>query len=154
MHILMVGPDAVGKTTILYKLKLGETVTTVPTRGFTVETVEDKTISFTVWDMGSQDKIQPLWRHCFQNTQGLIFVVGGNDREQDLPNVMNAAEITDKLGPRSCATGTGTFRPPVPPAGLGFRRDWTGCPISSGTRSEPPPPPHCPPSTLLYSPAV
>ncbi|XP_035581670.1 ADP-ribosylation factor 3-like [Zalophus californianus] len=101
MHILMVGPDAVGKTTILYKLKLGETVTTVPTRGFTVGTVEDKTISFTVWDMGSQDKIQPLWRHCFQNTQGLIFVVGGNDREQDLPNVMNAAEIADKLGPRS-----------------------------------------------------
>ncbi|KAF3812842.1 hypothetical protein GH733_019496 [Mirounga leonina] len=85
----------------MYKLKLSETVTTVRTRGFTVETVEDKTISFTVWDVGGQDKIQPLWRHCFQNTQGLIFAVGGNDREQDLPNVMNAAEITNKLGPWS-----------------------------------------------------
>lgn len=63
----------------------------------------------------------------FQNTQGIIFVVDSNDRErvseareelqrmlnedelrdalllvfankQDLPNAMNAAEITDKLG--------------------------------------------------------
>ncbi|XP_072299097.1 ARF GTPase 2a [Eucyclogobius newberryi] len=126
MRILMVGLDAAGKTTILYKLKLGEIVTTIPTIGFNVETVEYKNISFTVWDVGGQDKIRPLWRHYFQNTQGLIFVVDSNDRErlaeakeelnrmlgedelrdavllvfankQDLPNAMNAAEITDKL---------------------------------------------------------
>ena len=36
----MVGLDAAGKTTILYKLKLGEIVTTIPTIGFNVETVE------------------------------------------------------------------------------------------------------------------
>ncbi|KAF9681473.1 hypothetical protein SADUNF_Sadunf05G0005100 [Salix dunnii] len=127
MRILMVGLDAAGKTTILYKLKLGEIVTTIPTIGFNVETVEYKNISFTVWDVGGQDKIRPLWRHYFQNTQGLIFVVDSNDRDrvveardelhrmlnedelrdavllvfankQDLPNAMNAAEITDKLG--------------------------------------------------------
>jgi len=40
MRILMVGLDAAGKTTILYKLKLGEIVTTIPTIGFNVETVE------------------------------------------------------------------------------------------------------------------
>ena len=95
--------------------------------GFNVETVEYKNISFTVWDVGGQDKIRPLWRHYFQNTQGLIFVVDSNDRDriseardelhrmlnedelrdavllvfankQDLPNAMTAAEITDKLG--------------------------------------------------------
>lgn len=33
MRILMVGLDAAGKTTILYKLKLGEIVTTIPTIG-------------------------------------------------------------------------------------------------------------------------
>lgn len=33
MRILMVGLDAAGKTTILYKLKLGEVVTTIPTIG-------------------------------------------------------------------------------------------------------------------------
>jgi small GTP-binding protein len=69
MRILMVGLDAAGKTTILYKLKLGEVVTTIPTIGFNVETVEYKNISFTVWDVGGQDKIRPLWRHYYQNTQ-------------------------------------------------------------------------------------
>ena len=64
-----VGLDAAGKTTILYKLKLGEIVTTIPTIGFNVETVEYKNISFTVWDVGGQDKIRRLWRHYFQNTQ-------------------------------------------------------------------------------------
>lgn len=127
MRILMVGLDAAGKTTILYKLKLGEIVTTIPTIGFNVETVEYKNISFTVWDVGGQDKIRPLWRHYFQNTQGIIFVVDSNDRDrmveareelqrmlnedelrdalllvfankQDLPNAMNAAEITEQLG--------------------------------------------------------
>uniref|UniRef100_A0A674PGB3 ADP-ribosylation factor 4-like n=1 Tax=Takifugu rubripes TaxID=31033 RepID=A0A674PGB3_TAKRU len=127
VRILMVGLDAAGKTTILYKLKLGEIVTTIPTIGFNVETVEYKNISFTVWDVGGQDKIRPLWRHYFQNTQGLIFVVDSNDRErvteakeeltkmlgedelreavllvfankQDLPNALAISDLTDKLG--------------------------------------------------------
>ncbi|XP_043114519.1 ADP-ribosylation factor 1-like [Puntigrus tetrazona] len=78
MRILMVGLDAAGKTTILYKLKLGEIVTTIPTIGFNVETVEYKNISFTVWDVGGQDKIRPLWRHYFQNTQGKAFFSTGD----------------------------------------------------------------------------
>lgn len=45
VRILMVGLDAAGKTTILYKLKLGEIVTTIPTIGFNVETVEYKVCS-------------------------------------------------------------------------------------------------------------
>ena len=54
-RILMVGLDAAGKTTILYKLKLNETVTTIPTIGFNVETVSpNKNITFTVWDVGGQ----------------------------------------------------------------------------------------------------
>lgn len=36
MRILMVGLDAAGKTTILYKLKLGEVVTTIPTIGWDI----------------------------------------------------------------------------------------------------------------------
>eukprot|EP01017_Pseudomicrothorax_dubius_P013595 TRINITY_DN1605_c0_g1_i3.p1 TRINITY_DN1605_c0_g1~~TRINITY_DN1605_c0_g1_i3.p1 ORF type:complete len:181 (-),score=59.32 TRINITY_DN1605_c0_g1_i3:9-551(-) len=126
MKILMLGLDAAGKTTILYKLKLGEVVSSVPTIGFNVETVEYKNIKFTVWDVGGQDKIRLLWRHYFQNTQGLIFVVDSSDRErvelakeelhkmlgeeelrdavvlvfankQDL-GVMSVAEVTEKLG--------------------------------------------------------
>merc|ERR1712072_665939 len=82
MRILMVGLDAAGKTTILYKLKLGEVVTTIPTIGFNVETVEYKNINFTVWDIGGQDKIRKLWRYYYQNTNGLIYVVDSNDRDR------------------------------------------------------------------------
>ncbi|CAK91990.1 unnamed protein product (macronuclear) [Paramecium tetraurelia] len=82
MRILMLGLDAAGKTTILYKLKLGEVVSSVPTIGFNVETVEYKNIKFTVWDVGGQDKIRLLWRHYYQNTQGLIFVVDSSDKER------------------------------------------------------------------------
>merc|ERR1712130_70748 len=74
--------DAAGKTTILYKLKLGNVVTTIPTIGFNVETVEYKNIAFTAWDVGGKDKIRALWRHYYQNTHGLIFVVDSNDRER------------------------------------------------------------------------
>ena len=81
-RILILGLDNAGKTTILSQLKLGEVVTTIPTIGFNVETVEYKNISFTVWDVGGQDKIRPLWRHYYQNTQGVIFVVDSNDAER------------------------------------------------------------------------
>lgn len=82
MRILMLGLDAAGKTTILYKLKLGEVVSSVPTIGFNVETLEFKNIKFTVWDVGGQDKIRLLWKHYYQNTQGLIFVVDSLDKER------------------------------------------------------------------------
>lgn len=78
----MVGLDAAGKTTILYKLKLGEVVSTIPTIGFNVETVQYKNIKFTVWDVGGQDKIRPLWRHYYTGTNGIIFVVDSNDRDR------------------------------------------------------------------------
>ncbi|KAL2522591.1 ADP-ribosylation factor 2 [Forsythia ovata] len=90
MRILMVGLDAAGKTTILYKLKLGEIVTTIPTIGFNVETVEYKNVSFTVWDVGGQDKDE------LRDATLLVFA-----NKQDLPNAMRASEITDKLGLQS-----------------------------------------------------
>ncbi len=40
----MLGLDNSGKTTILYKLKLGKAETTVPTVGFNVETIKYKNI--------------------------------------------------------------------------------------------------------------
>ncbi|KAF8002471.1 hypothetical protein HF325_003436 [Metschnikowia pulcherrima] len=46
MRILMLGLDNAGKTTILYKLKLGKTSKTVPTVGFNVETVKHRNVSF------------------------------------------------------------------------------------------------------------
>ncbi|CAM4731412.1 unnamed protein product [Leuciscus chuanchicus] len=127
MRLLMVGLDAAGKTTILYKLKLGEVVSSIPTIGFNVETVDYKNISFTVWDVGGQSVIRGLWRHYYVNTKGLIFVVDCSDHEriemaaeelkmmmeedemrdvvllvlankQDLPKAMTVSELTDRLG--------------------------------------------------------
>ena len=126
--ILMLGLDAAGKTTVLYKLKLNEVVNTIPTIGFNVETVKPgKNVSFTVWDVGGQDKIRPLWRHYFVGTEGLVFVVDSVDKsrfheardelnwildsdemvgvplvvlanKQDLPNACNPSEVAEKLG--------------------------------------------------------
>ncbi|GJN22610.1 hypothetical protein PR202_gb10193 [Eleusine coracana subsp. coracana] len=129
-RIMMLGLDAAGKTTILYKLKIGEVVFTIPTVGFNVETVEYGNISFTVWDVGGQGSLRRLWKHYFHGTQGLIFVVDNTDRErlpdardelnmllneeelrdaallvfankQDLPNAMSAAEMAEELGLQS-----------------------------------------------------
>ena len=71
--------------------------------GFNVENVEYKNIAFTVWDVGGQDKIRPLWRHYYQNTQGIIFVVDSNDRErisearEELQRMLNEDELRDAL---------------------------------------------------------
>ncbi|KAF6768442.1 hypothetical protein AHF37_05829 [Paragonimus kellicotti] len=121
MRILMVGLDAAGKTTILYKLKLGEIVTTIPTIGFNVETVEYKNICFTVWDVGGFAhllffdcaRFNVSYTHLDRERIGeareelsrmlnedelrdAVLLVFAN--KQDLPQAMGAAEITDKLG--------------------------------------------------------
>merc|ERR1719387_170907 len=93
MRLLMVGLDAAGKTTILYKLKLGEVVTTIPTIGFNVETVEYKNIKFNVWDVGGQDKIRKLWRHYYQGTNGIIFVIDSSDHDR----IVDARKELEKL---------------------------------------------------------
>jgi small GTP-binding protein len=92
--------------------------------------VQYRNISFTVWDVGGQNKLRPLWRHYYEGTQGLIFVVDSNDvtrlpeaahelhsllsddsmkdaivlvlaNKQDLPNAVSAAKMCDVLGLRS-----------------------------------------------------
>ena len=93
VRILMVGLDAAGKTTILYQLRMGQTIKTFPTIGFNVETLEYKGVNFTVWDVGGQDKIRILWKHYYQNTDCLIFVVDSNDRER----IGEAAEELKKM---------------------------------------------------------
>ena len=125
--MLMVGLDISGKTTILYKLKLGEVVTTIPTIGFNVETVDYKNGKLTIWDVGGQDKIRVLWGHYYQGTQAVAFVVDAHDvdrmamareelstllqepqlqnkvfliyaNKQDLPSTLTASEVAMQLG--------------------------------------------------------
>jgi len=122
----MLGLDASGKTTILYKFKLGDVVFTTPTIGFNCEMIEYRNLRMHVWDVGGQDRVRPLWRHYFNTAQALIFVIDANDRDrldetkeelfkilseaalrtvpllifankQDLPVAFNVAELTDLL---------------------------------------------------------
>ncbi|KAK8945719.1 ADP-ribosylation factor 1 [Platanthera guangdongensis] len=47
--------------------------------GFNVEKVQYKNVIFTVWDVGGQEKLRPLWRHYFNNTDGLpVFITWDN----------------------------------------------------------------------------
>jgi small GTP-binding protein len=110
VRILILGLDAAGKTTMLYRMKvrvllrlassclhawphtmplvsrtlaqLGEVVTTIPTIGFNVEQVKHRNVDLVVWDVGGRDKIRPLWRHYYHNTSAIIYVVDSNDRER------------------------------------------------------------------------
>ncbi len=126
-RILLLGLDNAGKTTILYKVKLNEQITTIPTIGFNVETVSPvRGVNFTVWDVGGQYKIRPLWKHYYQNSSGLIYVIDSTDvdritesaeelhgiladdnmygvpvvilaNKQDLPNALACSQLIQKL---------------------------------------------------------
>eukprot|EP00605_Chrysophyceae_sp_TOSAG23-4_P002115 GSChrysophyteH1.ASY1.ANO1.2341.1 assembled CDS len=62
-RVAMLGLDGGGKTSLLYELKLGDRVTTIPTIGFNVEEVKPSAARFTIWDIGGQIKIRELWMH-------------------------------------------------------------------------------------------
>lgn len=126
-RILVLGLDNAGKTTILYRLQVGEVVSTIPTIGFNVETVTYKNIKFQVWDLGGQTSIRPYWRCYYSGTQAIIYVVDSTDRDrigisreefhsllsedelaealilvyankQDLPGALSDAEVAEGLG--------------------------------------------------------
>mmetsp|Transcript_4574 Transcript_4574/g.7940 ORF Transcript_4574/g.7940 Transcript_4574/m.7940 type:complete len:180 (-) Transcript_4574:198-737(-) len=125
--IIIVGLNNAGKTTILYKLFLGEVVYTKPTIGSNVEEIRYKNIRFEMWDLGGQDSCRSSWSHYYVNTHAVMIVMDSTDRErlfivkselqrilasedlanasilvfankQDLKGAMSPAEITSVLG--------------------------------------------------------
>ena len=89
----MVGIDGAGKTSIFNRIKMGEFVKTIPTIGFNIDTLDYKGLSLILWDSGGQDKIRVLWKHYYENTDGIIFVVDSNDRDR----IEDAAEELKKM---------------------------------------------------------
>ncbi|OAF70750.1 hypothetical protein A3Q56_01510, partial [Intoshia linei] len=81
-RILILGLDNAGKTTILYRLQVGEVVTTIPTIGFNVESVKYNKLTFQLWDLGGQSSIRPYWRCYYANTDVIIYVVDSMDRDR------------------------------------------------------------------------
>ncbi|OWF45432.1 ADP-ribosylation factor 1-like [Mizuhopecten yessoensis] len=82
VRVLLLGLDAVGKTTLLYRLKLGEFNLVIPTIGFNVESIQYKDINFTAWDIGSRDKMRPLFRHYYKGTEAVVIVIDSHDKER------------------------------------------------------------------------
>lgn len=82
IRILILGLDGAGKTTILYRLQMGEVVTTKPTIGFNVETLKYKNLTLNIWDLGGQTSIRPYWRCYYTNTAAVIFVVDSTDKDR------------------------------------------------------------------------
>ncbi|XP_023538886.1 ADP-ribosylation factor-like protein 5 isoform X1 [Cucurbita pepo subsp. pepo] len=124
--IVVVGLDNAGKTTTLYKLHLGEVVTTHPTVGSNVEELVYKNIRFEVWDLGGQERLRTSWATYYRGTHAVIAVIDSTDRarisimkdelfrllghddlqqsvvlvfanKQDLKDAMTPVEITDAL---------------------------------------------------------
>lgn len=93
LHVVILGLDCAGKTTVLYRLRLNEFVNTVPTKGFNSEKIKvalgggagsRRTTStcFHFWDVGGQEKLRPLWRSYTRCADGLVFVVDSADGER------------------------------------------------------------------------
>ncbi|KAK7191488.1 ADP-ribosylation factor 1 [Paraphaeosphaeria sporulosa] len=101
IRILILGLDNAGKTTLLYRLKIGEVVTTIPTIGFNVESVTYKNLNFNVWDLGGQTSIRPYWRCYYANTAAVIFVIDSTDIDrlstasEELSAMLNEEELRD-----------------------------------------------------------
>ena len=87
VHVVMLGLDSAGKSTVLYRMKFDQYVNTVPTVGFNCEKVKGtvgkaKGVSFMIWDVGGQDKVRPLWKSYTRNTDGIVFVIDSVDTER------------------------------------------------------------------------
>lgn len=101
LKFIIVGLDCAGKSTLLHNLKLGEVVSSVPSIGINLETVETKNIKFIAWDVGGSDRIEALWNPYYQDSHGIIFVVDSSDKDQissakyELDKILNRSQVKD-----------------------------------------------------------
>lgn len=87
-HVVILGLDCAGKTTVLYRLRFNEFVNTVPTKGFNAEKIKVSLggrrgrACFHLWDVGGQERLRPLWRSYTRCADGIVFVVDSADAER------------------------------------------------------------------------
>ena len=77
--ILLLGMQNSGKTTILYRLSLGQVVKTTPTIGSNVEELIYENVKFQAWDLGGQESTRSVWDVYYMNTDGVIYVIDSQD---------------------------------------------------------------------------
>ena len=80
--VLLLGIDSVGKTSLLYKLKFGENVYTIPTIGFNVESIKYKDKNITIWDLAGGNLVQKFWHHYIEKSNLIIFQMNISDKQR------------------------------------------------------------------------
>ena len=77
--IIILGIQNAGKTTILYRLSLGQLVQTTPTIGSNVEEISYNNVKLQAWDLGGQESTRSVWDVYFVNTDAIIYVIDTHD---------------------------------------------------------------------------
>ena len=97
IRVLFLGCSGSGKTSLLYRLKLGYLTPTIPTIGFNTETVEYNDVEINIWDLGGLGKIKPLWKHYFENTKLVVYIVFDQIEESkaDIEKLLNEKDLKD-----------------------------------------------------------
>eukprot|EP00908_Phaeocystis_cordata_P020165 Transcript_31833.p1 GENE.Transcript_31833~~Transcript_31833.p1 ORF type:complete len:214 (-),score=97.05 Transcript_31833:48-689(-) len=96
-RVLVVGLDGAGKSTIVQRLKYGQTMDdseVIPTIGFNIECVEYKKMIFSLWDLGGAKETRSFWRFYYEGSQAIIFVF---DSTSDAQRVEEAREDLHRL---------------------------------------------------------
>ena len=81
--IIILGIQNAGKTTILYRLSLGQLVQTTPTIGSNVEEISYNNVKLQAWDLGGQESTRSVWDVYFVNTDAIIYVIDSHDTNYD-----------------------------------------------------------------------
>ena len=79
--IIILGMQNAGKTTILYRLSLGQLVKTTPTIGSNMEELIYNNVKFQAWDLGGQESTRSVWDVYYMNTDAVVYVVDSQDDE-------------------------------------------------------------------------
>lgn len=107
VHVLCLGLDNSGKTTIINKLKPtnAQSQDIVPTIGFSIQKFKSSSLSFTVFDMSGQGRYRNLWEHYYKEGQAIIFVIDSSDKlrmvvaKEELRTLLNHPDIKHRRIP-------------------------------------------------------
>lgn len=82
LNVCILGLDNAGKTTLLYKMTIGQAISTAPTVGSNTENFTYKNLNFLLWDVGGQASLRASWSSYLSNTDAVVFVFDSTDGER------------------------------------------------------------------------
>ncbi|KAF0698961.1 Aste57867_10452 [Aphanomyces stellatus] len=86
VHLLIIGLDYAGKTTLLEQLKgmfgkkAGIPLDKIPpTVGLNIAKVDISRTNVIFWDLGGQERLRAIWSKYYSESHGIVFVVDSTD---------------------------------------------------------------------------